>query len=530
MYLGVDDTDSVKGMCTTYLATELIREFAELDLIGNPRLVRLNPNVPWKTRGNGAVSLRFGKGQGLKRQVGEINGEPIFCYERGIGEKASKKHLERASQVIEKLAYFDDEKTNPGLILTDRKPSANLYWQAVRTVVEMDSVIQAAGPKYCRKWKNGRGLIGSVCGTAWRPRDYTYEIIAYREPDKWGTPRHIQVSSVKKMDKAVKTTFNNYDYEEKHMAIMPNSPCPILFGIRGDSEQDLHKAKEIIQSEKIDRWIIYQTNQGTDDHIMPASISSLEPFTSIKVKGKVASIPEIIEGGHLIFSITNGRRAMHCTVYEPAKSFRFTADKLRPGDIITIYGGVREEPFTINVEKLHVEKVARYTEKTANPMCKKCQKRMKSIGKGQGYRCAICGKKVDENQAEFSVIKREITKGWYEPPVGSRRHLSMPLKRQQKQFAILAADHAEKYLHYFEDVYPDDDRPKKAIEAARAWANHEMKCGEARKAALAAHAAARDAEDKKAEYAARAAGHAAATAHVMTHAPGARWYTGKIKD
>ncbi len=74
IYVGVDDTDSVKGMCTTYLATELIREFSELDLLGNPRLVRLNPNVPWKTRGNGAVALRFGKGTGSPKYIGEIDG------------------------------------------------------------------------------------------------------------------------------------------------------------------------------------------------------------------------------------------------------------------------------------------------------------------------------------------------------------------------------------------------------------------------------------------------------------------------
>ena len=39
MFVAVDDTDSMKGNCTTFLATEIIREFQDLDLIGNPRLV-----------------------------------------------------------------------------------------------------------------------------------------------------------------------------------------------------------------------------------------------------------------------------------------------------------------------------------------------------------------------------------------------------------------------------------------------------------------------------------------------------------
>ena len=73
LHIGLDDTDSVKGGCTTWLATEIIKDLSEFDLIGNPRLVRLNPNVPWKTRGNGAVSLIFGKGTGSKKIIGNVS-------------------------------------------------------------------------------------------------------------------------------------------------------------------------------------------------------------------------------------------------------------------------------------------------------------------------------------------------------------------------------------------------------------------------------------------------------------------------
>ncbi len=415
-------------MCTTYLATEIIREFSELDMIHNPRLVRLNPNVPWKTRGNGAVSIQFGKGTGKSKIIGQINGKNIKCYETGTGTRPTNEHFKRACQLVDKLAYFDDEKTNPGLILTDKKPPQGLYWQAVRQVVKKNPHLKVANPKFHKGWKNGRGLIGSISATAWRPRDSTYEVIAYREQKKWGKPRKIDIASVQKMDKSIKTTFNNYDYEEKHMAIMPSSPCPILFGIRGDAEKDLHRARDIVESEKISRWLIFLTNQGTDDHIVQGSISSLEPFTSVKVRGKVASVPRIIEGGHLIFRLSNGKKEVDCTIYEPAKGFRRVGEKLRPGDVISVQGGIRKEPFTINVEKLYIETLANVSEKVANPMCKKCKKRMKSIGKDQGYRCS-CGAKARENQAEFSVVKRELKIGWYEPPVGSRRHLAMPLKR-----------------------------------------------------------------------------------------------------
>jgi len=97
-------------------------------------------------------------------------------------------------------------------------------------------------------------------------------------------------------------------------------------------------------------------------------------------------------------------------------------------------------------------------------------------------------------------------------------------KQDHKSQVLWAAECAERVLHYFEKEYPRDDRPRKAIEAARAWVRGEIKVGEARAAAIAAHAAARDAENPAARAAARAAGHAAATVHVAGHAPHAASY------
>jgi tRNA(Ile2)-agmatinylcytidine synthase len=427
MYIGVDDTDSVEGMCTTYLATELIREFSDFDLLGFPRLVRLNPNVPWKTRGNAAICIRLGKGTGLPKAVGKIDGKDIFCYERGTPAKPSKAIFERAKALIERLARFEDPKTNPGLAISAHKPHPGLYWKAVRQVVKLGPHLEAADPDFCHGWKNRRGLIGAVSAMAWHPLGRTYELITYREQKKWGTPRKVEPASVMFMDAKFPGTFNNYDYELEHVAFAPASPCPILYGIRGNGYDYLPAAMRYVKSENVDRWLIFLTNQGTDDHIIPASISNLQPFTSVRIRAKVAAMPRMIEGGHLVFPITNGRTTVDCTIYEPAKSFRFVGDKLRPGDIITVLGAVRESPPTINVEKLHVEELAVSMVKMANPLCTKCSKRMKSVGKGQGYKCQKCGAKARD--AEFSPEERALEPGWYEPPVGARRHLSKPLKR-----------------------------------------------------------------------------------------------------
>ncbi len=103
------------------------------------------------------------------------------------------------------------------------------------------------------------------------------------------------------------------------------------------------------------------------------------------------------------------------------------------------------------------------------------------------------------------------------------------LKQNQKSLALWAADCAEHVLLYFEKEYPKDDRPKKAIEATRAWVSGEISVGAARAAAFTAHAAAREAKGNNAAcFAARAAGQAVATAHVPQHAFGAAYYALKV--
>jgi hypothetical protein len=99
-------------------------------------------------------------------------------------------------------------------------------------------------------------------------------------------------------------------------------------------------------------------------------------------------------------------------------------------------------------------------------------------------------------------------------------------KTNHKTLAIWAADCAERALPYFEEKYPEDTRPRNAIEACREWARTGVfRMADVRKTSLAAHAAARDVqEDNAARSAARAAGHAMATAHVPSHAIAAALY------
>ncbi len=106
------------------------------------------------------------------------------------------------------------------------------------------------------------------------------------------------------------------------------------------------------------------------------------------------------------------------------------------------------------------------------------------------------------------------------------RHRGGPLDiAQHRQLAAWAADCAERVLPLF--VSDADDRPRRAIEVARKWARGEVPVGAAQKAAVASHAAARNAAIPSATAAARAAGHAVATAHMAEHALGAALYAVK---
>lgn len=73
--------------------------------------------------------------------------------------------------------------------------------------------------------------------------------------------------------------------------------------------------------------------------------------------------------------------------------------------------------------------------------------------------------------------------------------------------------------------YPNDLRPEKAIDSARAWVSGEIKLPQAKKIILECHAAARDSEEiPTAQAAARAIGQSASTIHSARHCIGLALY------
>ena len=104
--------------------------------------------------------------------------------------------------------------------------------------------------------------------------------------------------------------------------------------------------------------------------------------------------------------------------------------------------------------------------------------------------------------------------------------LELVRKSDHKTLALWAIECAERVMPYFEEKYPQDQRPRQAIETLRTWIDTGVfKMAVIRKASLDSHAAAREVgEDSPARAVARAAGQAVATAHVPRHAYGPAIY------
>ena len=395
-------------------------------------MVRLNPNIPWKTRGNGAVSIQFGKHGKKKKKIGNGNVGDIYSYlelTQDLTKSEGKVIFKIIDKIVEDNAQLKNKDTNPGFVILKERPDIDIYNRAVtqvESIARIKFILKSSDADF-KGYNNSRGLIGAVSSVSWTPsNDRTFELISYRNQIKWGTKRDVDLDSVIEMDQNYKTTFDNYDYENKHNRITPNSPCPILYGIRGYNVDDLLEASKKIKSEPVNSWLIFETNQATDDHLVKKKIFDIQPYQSAIVSGTVVQKPYSIKGGHVIFSVEDKSGRIYCAAYEPTKEFRKIIRQLENGDIVDVYGGVRKHPLTINIEKIYIKHLATIFEKKENPICKKCQKHMKSRGEKQGYKCKKCG--GISTKPLMKQKQRLIKTGFYEVPICARRHLSKPLK------------------------------------------------------------------------------------------------------
>jgi tRNA(Ile2)-agmatinylcytidine synthase len=421
MHIGLDDTDSTRQGCTTYVAALLVEQLEKLGatFTDYPSLIRLNPNVPWKTRGNGALCLR------------------IQC--NPAQEEAIKELTTRLVEENSDLAW---KGTDPGIVFFNglEIPAELIDFakRAETTVVTLKEALRLIRKFHAEAvgYKTQRGIIGALAAIGETLReDHTFELITYRAPEKVGTKRRVDSESVFQMDKELQPyTFNNVDEETKRVIITPRGPDPILFGIRGETPQVVHKAFGVVKPlEPVNRWMIFRSNQGTDMHLRRiGTLAEALPYSSIIVKGTVTRKPEMVPVRHVIFGLADATAEVDCAAYEPTGALRKAAMQLVVGDEIEAYGAVRKpharKPLTVNLEKIRVLKLVAKTQ-TQNPACPECGKQLKSMGKGQGFRCEKCKTRYPEAQKSIVALERSIKVGLYLTSTRSQRHLTKPLRR-----------------------------------------------------------------------------------------------------
>jgi len=417
LHIGIDDTDSEKGGCTTYTAAVLFQEllgrgFKPSDF---PWLVRLNPNIPWKTRGNGALAIHF-----------FIDEEQIEDVHRIAMETVDKTTVASAHGTDPAIAFLK------GQVPRALREYSTRALHDVLSVREARAVARRAGAEV-HALMGVRGLIGSLAaiGAGLDFVEHTFEIIAYRISENLGYPRRIDHDSVKLMNsKYGNMTFNNLDSESGRVLVSPHGLDPVLLGIRGYSPNDVLDAfKELQLNEEIERVMIFRTNQGTDAHLgKTRKAVDLKPHQSGALTGRVDDVPRVLRGGHVIFRLRDDSGLIDCAVYRPTGSLAMAARDLLPGDTVRVYGGVRrlrEGTLTLNVEKLEVIHMVEKIQQ-ANPMCSSCGGRCESMGRGQGLRCKKCGQR-NEYASKIQVRQeRHIQSTIYLPPPRARWHLTKP--------------------------------------------------------------------------------------------------------
>jgi tRNA(Ile2)-agmatinylcytidine synthase len=418
LHIGFDDTDSPNGGCTTYVAALLVEKLDNIGVsfVDYPRLIRLNPNVPWKTRGNGALCLS------------------VECDENLVCD--IKKTVLETVESNSKLGFGE---TNPGIVFycgevpQEIKDFATKAKQGMLTVDDALTVAESVNADVI-KFKKGRGTIGGLAAIGeGLTEDHTYEIISYRVCENLGKPRRLQVFSVKEMDEKSDFTYNNIDPETGRILITPRGPDPIFCGIRGETAQAVKDAYKMLKiDEPIERWMIFRTNQGTDAHLeLLLNVSQIKSHSPVVLQGVVSNGPKVIQGGHVIFGIKDETGQVDCAAYKPTVTLCKAARKLMHGDVVKVYGGVRElsdGQLTVNLEKIEILRLVPNLQ-FVNPVCPECRKSLKSMGANQGFRCDKCGFRSSELTKTKITEDRNLTTGLYITSPRSQRHLTKPFCR-----------------------------------------------------------------------------------------------------
>ena len=383
-----------------------------------PRLVRLNPNVPFKTRGNAAVCLQF--------ETDDPEGA------LAVAEDAMREMSDT------------ENGANSGLVFVDRPSTFDfreLYLSAVSGLVSHRGTLSRLSERGVRHATlgNGMGVVGAAAslGFSAEEDDHTFELIAYRTEASCGRQRRVEADSVTRMERATfPRTFNSFDHRTGRVLLTPHGPDPVFLGIRADDPGVAVSAFGMLRfEEELAGHVVYLSNQCTDAHLRRRLGRPLKAYSSGWLEGTVEGL-EKAEGGHLYLDLDAAGSAVRAAVYRPSADLRRAAELLERGDLVRVFGGVRRatsrHPPILNVEKVEVLALSPLLRR-ANPLCPGCGRVAKSEGRGKGFQCRRCGARFGEDAVRTVERARALVPGVYLPPPGAQRHLTKPLVRYGRE-------------------------------------------------------------------------------------------------
>ena len=385
-WIGLDDTDEREHGCTTHDFNSLLNHLTKLGFqIEDPRLVRLWPFAPGRTRGNAALSACI-----ITENIDVLKSSLDNWFNQRFANHECGTEIHSAQ---------------PVLLLTEQKLPESIYWDTVQGFVELSNRVSELSDIPHLIWSTpsgNSGLIGASAAIAWcGQHDFTWECTAWRSESG---PRYVPENLVFEMSNRYPSTILNRDPNAGRCLIAPRTPCPVLYGIRGESHQGVLDAHAFLQeggAEKSSGHRAHRTNQATDDHLL-------------KVEYGVVKNTRIMKGGHVEINVGNTLLS-----FSQGGDVNKLAQQLIPGDRIE-WHGLYDFDGDIHLERLRLIEGVRNKHR---PNCG-CGRRYKSQGTNQPLRCPSCG---TEHQNLW--LTEIITTEWKEPPPSFRRHLAKPLSR-----------------------------------------------------------------------------------------------------
>ncbi|MEM0296311.1 MAG: tRNA(Ile)(2)-agmatinylcytidine synthase [Zestosphaera sp.] len=423
VHVGLDDTDTDFQGCTTHLTFRILRriveELPQAVFTDYPRLVRLNPVIPFKTRGNASLSFS------VKLREDSIPALRDLI----LGEFRNY------------LPEVRNAGVEPGLaLLYGGIPDSlgRLYVKALSDYVHKDyvlGVVEELGDSLETPLGYSRGLVGALAaiGASRCLGTCTYELIAYRSRGNYLRERCVDAASVKAVDAEFRdSTFLNYDHVSGKPLITPSGPNPVLLGVRGeDPEQVLNAFNKLRICEDYEGWVIYKTNQAVNAHHVERSVKSFRPYQTGCVRAIVTGKPLTLPGGDVLLKLggQDGDGVVWAVFFKET-GLSDVARKLLAGDLIRVCGGSKYwEGRGLVIHSDLLEVLDLITEVRRNPLCPACGRRMKSSGSGKGWKCIKCGYRSADLSREAVKVGRDLAVRAYRPVDRAVKHLVMPEAR-----------------------------------------------------------------------------------------------------